>query len=130
MKRIVYLSVFERTDNGYSVYFPDLPGCITVGDSIEETTKNAKECLALHVYGLLKDNEQLPTPSETIKDIDSNDMIVPISVFPELEKRKFDNKKVKTNCTISNWVKELGEQNNVNFSQLLENAILEYLDIN
>ena len=69
MKNIIYPAVFEKADDGYTVYFPDLQGCITEGDTIEEAYKNARDVLALHIDGLT----DLPEPSkiENMKKIEN-----------------------------------------------------------
>ena len=48
-----------------SVYFPDLPGCISYGNSYEEAQKEAADALALHIYGMEKDGDEIPAPSKT-----------------------------------------------------------------
>lgn len=50
MRKLSYLAVFEPSDEGYSVYFPDLPGCISYGNSYEEAQKEAADSLGLHLY--------------------------------------------------------------------------------
>ena len=52
MRKLTYLAVFEPSDDGYGVYFPDLPGCITWGDSFLSAEAAAKEALGLHLYGM------------------------------------------------------------------------------
>ena len=55
-----FLVVIEKTENNYSAYSPDLPGCIATGATREETEKNMHEAMLLHVKGLEEDN--LPVP--------------------------------------------------------------------
>ena len=51
-----YLVVIEGdSDSGYSAYLPDLPGCVTVGDSIEETKAMMQEAVEFHLEGLQED---------------------------------------------------------------------------
>ncbi len=52
----------------YGVEFPDLPGCVTAGKTMDEATHRAEEVLALHIEGLLEDGAELPLPS-TLDDI-------------------------------------------------------------
>ena len=52
MRKITYLAVFESIESGYSVYFPDLPGCVSYGESFEDAQKQAAEALGLHIYGM------------------------------------------------------------------------------
>lgn len=130
MRKLSYLAVLEPTKTGYSVYFPDIPGCISLGKNIQEASENAKEALELHVYGLELDGDTLPDASQEInpKEIEGC-IVVPITIFPDLVKQKLDNRKVKTNCTLPAWVKKLAEENKLNYSQLLETSILDCLGI-
>ena len=51
-----YLVVIEGdSDSGYSAYLPELPGCVTVGDSIEETKALMQEAVEFHLEGLQED---------------------------------------------------------------------------
>jgi len=62
-----YVIVIEQTINGFSAYVPDLPGCITVGDTKEEVQKHIQEAMILHINGLKEDGFEIPIPSaETI----------------------------------------------------------------
>ncbi len=130
MRKLSYLAVFEPTETGYSVYFPDLPGCISIGKSIQEASENAKEALELHVYGMESDKETLPEASQALTaEVVTGCIVVPITIYPDLVKQKLDNRKVKTNCTLPAWVKNLAEENKLNYSQLLEASILDCLGI-
>jgi predicted RNase H-like HicB family nuclease len=48
--------------SGYSVFFPDLPGCTSGGDTIQEAATNAEEALAGHVALMIEDGEAVPEP--------------------------------------------------------------------
>jgi predicted RNase H-like HicB family nuclease len=61
MEYIAYLHKAKNSDFGVS--FPDLPGCITAGRSLEEARGMAVEALTLHMAGMLEDGEALPEPS-------------------------------------------------------------------
>jgi predicted RNase H-like HicB family nuclease len=130
MKKATYFAVFEPTATGYSVYFPDLPGCITVGRDIEETHKMAREALGLHLFGIEKSGEAIPKPTfPPYDDVDKSAFIVPVEVFPEMVKDKSENKAVKKTLTIPSWLNEQAETAGVNFSQLLQSTLKEYLHI-
>jgi predicted RNase H-like HicB family nuclease len=58
-----YLVVIERAEDGsFSAYVPDLPGCVSCGDSIEESTTLIREAIQLHVESLRQHNEPVPSP--------------------------------------------------------------------
>jgi predicted RNase H-like HicB family nuclease len=62
MRKLTYLAVFEPIETGYSVYFPDLPGCISYGENFNEALIQATEALGLHIYGMEKDGDVIPVP--------------------------------------------------------------------
>ena len=57
-----YTIIIEKTDNGYSAYAPDLPGCVAAGDSFEEVQELMQEAIALHVESLQEHGEAVPKP--------------------------------------------------------------------
>lgn len=57
-----YLVLVEKAPNNYSAYLPDVPGCVTVGESIEEVKANIAEALTLHFDGLHTDGDEIPQP--------------------------------------------------------------------
>jgi predicted RNase H-like HicB family nuclease len=66
MEYIAYLHKDRKSD--YGVSFPDFPGCITAGKSLEEARRMAAEALSFHIAGMRKDGEQVPEPS-TLDDL-------------------------------------------------------------
>ena len=133
MRRLTYFAVFEPTKTGYSVYFPDLLGCVAAGKTFDEAEKMAQTSLNLHLYEMEKDGDEivLPTTELTKLQIDSETAqgyaISPITVYPEIYKNEMDNKAVKVNTTIPAWLKEMAELERVNFSEILQNGLREYL---
>ena len=61
MEYIAYLHK-ERKSN-FGVSFPDFPGCISAGKTLEEARRNALEALGLHIAGMLEEGEEIPPPS-------------------------------------------------------------------
>ena len=55
-----FLVIIEEGDNSYGAYPPDLPGCVAVGRTREEVEKNMREAIAMHIQGMLEDNEPIP----------------------------------------------------------------------
>lgn len=129
MKNLIYLAVFEKNDGGgYSIYFPDLPGCISCGKDLEEAQRMATEAASLHIYGMENDSEEIPTPSlELSKEDTEGNLVMPINIYPELFRAQKDNERVKTNITLPAWLKRIAEAENVNFSRVLEGALVDYL---
>ncbi len=58
-----YLVVFEKTDTGYSVYVPDLPGCVSIGSTKDEAERNIAEAIEMHIESMIEDGESVPLPT-------------------------------------------------------------------
>lgn len=57
-----YVSFIHRDEAGYGVSFPDFPGCVSVGDTVDDAVRHGSEALAFHVEGLVEDGEAIPAP--------------------------------------------------------------------
>ena len=66
-----YLVVIEKSDTGYGAYVPDLPGCVSVGDSPSEVRKLISEAIKLHIKGLKEDGLQIPDPITSSEYVES-----------------------------------------------------------
>ena len=130
MRKLTYLAVLEPASEGYGVFFPDLPGCISFGKDIEEAQQMGREALELHIYSMEKDGDLIPAPSKSLskEDVECG-IITAITVLPDLVKNEMENRRVKTNVTIPAWLKEAAESQHVNYSKLLEVALLDYLNV-
>ena len=61
----IYIAVVHKEPKSdFGVSFPDFPGCITAGETIDEAKDMAQEALALHIQGCIEDREALPSPSK------------------------------------------------------------------
>ena len=126
----IYPCVFVYEADGISVHYPDLDGCVTFGIDEQQAFHNAKEALTLHLYGIEQDNDAIPSPSK-IKDItlDENEQALLLEVFMPAFRAKQANKLVKKTLTIPEWLNIVAEKNNVNFSQLLQGALKQHLQL-
>jgi predicted RNase H-like HicB family nuclease len=131
MLNLTYLAVLEPGDDGgYGISFPDLPGCFSASDNLAEASEMAAEAAELHVYGMERDGEAIPEPSVSLPgELTAGMVVMPITIHPDLYKLKRDNERVKTNTTLPAWLKRLAEEKNVNFSRLLESALIDYLNL-
>ena len=126
MKKLFYPAVFHKAEEGgYWVTFPDLPECITEGDNMEESYQMAVEALGLALTERMKDKEEIPEASdiEDIKDEDGVTVVVQIDM--EEYNRKHNSKAVKKTLTIPEWLNERALEMNVNFSQVLQEALMD-----
>jgi predicted RNase H-like HicB family nuclease len=128
--RYAFLATFHFADDGISIEFPDLPGCLSCADTEDEAFKMAREALQLHLYGMEQDNDEIPDPSK-IRDIhvSENETLVLIDVFMPAFRDKMATKAVNKMLTLPRWLNELADRENVNCSQLFQNALKSYLGV-
>lgn len=130
MSKRFYPAVFRKEDVGYSVYFPDLDGCFTEGDTMEEAYHMAVEAVGLY----LEDSEtgmfSYPETSDITTIRTSENEAAVLIEFDETEYRKrHNNKAVKKTLSIPQWLNIMAEEQNINFSQVLQQALKERLNI-
>jgi Uncharacterized conserved protein len=65
-----YTIIIERCENNYSTYCPDLPGCIAMGSTVEETVQMMREAIELHLEGLRNEWIEIPAPSTEARSVD------------------------------------------------------------
>lgn len=123
-----FVAVFEYAEDGISISFPDLPGCLSCADITDEALKNAQEALGLVLVHYERENLQIPlaTPIEEVK-CKKNERAFIISVWMPLARKEVKDVIVKKTLTIPKWLNDLAESENVNFSKILNAALQEYL---
>ena len=123
----VFPAIFTFDGKYYNVDFIDLKGCSTFGNSIQDAYAMAQDAMGLYLDNMVN----FPKPSLDFSAIDlkDNQFISLISIDMDDYRKKFNNKAVKKTLTIPKWLNYLAEKNNINFSQVLQEAIKEKLDI-
>lgn len=126
-KELFYPAIFQLEDNNtYSVFFPDIPGCNTGGNNMEDAYEMAFDALGLMLSYMEDNKEVIPVPSApgTIP-LDDGQCVV-IVRFDMMEyKRKHSSKAVKKTLSIPEWLNEEALKNNINFSQVLQEALMQ-----
>lgn len=128
----VFPAVFEYDKPGViGVSFPDLPGCISVGENDTHAFQMAKEALSLHLYGMEEDRDEIPEPSSPQEiDLDrENLVIVMIDVWMEPFRDEMENKAIKKTVTVPRWLNKMAESSGINFSQALTYALKQRLGV-
>ncbi|NLV59162.1 MAG: type II toxin-antitoxin system HicB family antitoxin [Clostridiales bacterium] len=127
MKGHVFAALIEKEGNGYNVVFPDLPNCYTCADDLPGALTMAEDVLAMCLIQMEDDNTPIPTPSYP-KALHSNDAIVTLVKADTLAYRKRLNKQaVKKTLSIPQWMNEAAEKQGINFSQTLQEALMDKL---
>ena len=66
--RLMYTVVYENGPNNLSAYVPDLPGCVSVGKTLEELRKNIREAITFHIGHMIQYGESIPEPKVSISE--------------------------------------------------------------
>lgn len=128
--RYVYPALFNYADDGISVEFPDLPGCLTAGDTEEEAIAIAKEAMTLHLYGIEQDGDHIPPPSKANELYHSSDQVIILTEAWMLPFRdQVEQKAVKKKLTVPKWLDDVAREKGVNYSGVLQDTLKEYLGV-
>lgn len=131
MAKYVYPAVFEPEDNGaYSVYFPDIDGCYTAGESLAEAFEMAEDALALMIYDYEQNGRTLPSASRLENVKTENGSFVNYIACDTIEyQKRYNTKAVKKTLSIPEWLNEAATKAGVNFSQVLQDALKKQLNL-
>ena len=134
----IYPACFFEEDNGYSLIFPDLNYLSACGSTLQEAMEMAVDCLAGFLFSARIDGEDIPKPSD-IENIDAkkiskelgfeskSDFVNLISVDVEEYAKTHFNRAVKKTLTIPEWLNEEAISKKINFSKVLQEALIEKL---
>lgn len=118
----VYPAIFHQEGDSYWVEFPDLPGCQTFGDTLNETMEYAQEALAGYLATLLEENQSFAPPSELSTLEHGSDSFTSL-VACHIDQYK-DTRAVKKTLTIPAWLNDRASAMGINFSKTLQDALI------
>lgn len=127
MKKLTYPACFYPCEehNGYTVTIPDLPGCVTEGASLADAITMATDAASGWILDEIEDGNPVPQASR-LQDVklDSADGFVSMIMLDmDAYSEKYGSKAIRKNVTIPAWLNTFAEAHNVNFSQVLQNAL-------
>lgn len=118
----VYPAIIHEEDGAYWVEFPDLEGCLTEGETLEETLENAEEALGLFLVTLEEQGKELPTPSSLDKVTAIDGHVTYITT--NMNRYRRNTKAVKKMVSIPEWLSIEAEKNNISLSKVLQESLL------
>lgn len=124
-----YPIVLTPDNEGYTVYIPDFD-INTQGYDLTEAIEMARDAIGIMGIDMEDNNKALPVPSKIGEvKLSENDIISLVDVDFLEYRRKNEIRTVKKNCTIPSWLCYEAEKANINFSQVLQNALKHELRI-
>ena len=123
-----YPAIFQPEDVGFSVSVPDLPGCFTQGDTLDEALEMTQEAIGLMLEDVpVKDYPAASSPADLA--VEGNQFVMMVMFDKLAYDKKYNSKAVKKTLSIPTWLNKLALERNINFSNTLQNALMRELNI-
>lgn len=132
MSKVYYPAVFHVSEDvtGYWIEFPDLPGCFSQGETIDESMELAKEALGLFLDqsdDIYERSIAQPSNIQEIMKQFPNEIVLLVEYDSIKYAQLYKNKAVKKTLSIPQWLNEEAIKKGLNFSQVLQEALVAKL---
>ena len=129
--RLAYRAVFKNEDGKISVVFPELPGCVSQGDSIEDAIFMARDALGVYLSNKIERDEKFPPSSHSL-DCDSVCGNNEFAQFVDVDLKDYvikiqSRKPIKKTLNIPEWLNVIVEKYDINYSNLFKKALIHHL---
>ncbi len=127
MKKLFYPAIFHKAEEGgFWITFPDIPECMTQGEDMQHAYEMAVDALGLAITSREEEKIELPSPSEPYKITTSMEEFCVIIEFDLLAyKKRTNSKAIKKTLSIPEWLNEEAIALGINFSQVLQEALMQ-----
>ena len=132
MKKLFYPALFHKAEeSGFWISFPDIPECLTQGDDITQAYEMAVDALGLALTCREKEQQSFPNASDpTAITPEANSFLVVIEFDMLAYKKRTNSRAVKKTLSIPEWLNEAAMAMGLNFSQVLQEALLAKIQAN
>lgn len=124
--KLAYPAIFSPWDDGsgYTVEFPDLPGCVTEGATMAEAIYMATDAASGWILGELEDGNPVPAASApTSIQVSVGEFLSVVALDMDAYAEKYGSKAIRKNLTIPAWLNTFAEKQHLSFSQVLTDAL-------
>ena len=127
MKKLFYPAIFHKAEEGgFWITFPDIPECMTQGDDMQQAYEMAVDALGLAITSREAEKMELPAPSVPYSLTVGTDEFCVVIEFDMLAyKKRTNSKAVKKTLSIPEWLNEEATALGINFSQVLQEALMQ-----
>jgi predicted RNase H-like HicB family nuclease len=131
--KLIYVACFYLNEDGkgYTVTVPDLPGCTTFGNDLKESMEMAVDAASGWILGELEEGQPVPRASDIDDIVVDDELNINNKAFKSLivldmdsYADKYGEKSVRKNTTIPAWLNTFAENNNINFSEVLKDGLI------
>lgn len=123
--------IHKDENSAFGVIVPDLPGCFSAGDTIEEAIQNSHEAIECHIEGLLFDNESIPLKKPIEEHLEDPDFKEGVLAVVEIDISKISGKTIRINVSLpERFLKQIDDytqHHGGNRSGFLVDAALSYM---
>lgn len=126
--RQAYPIVISKEKDGYYVDIPDF-GIATQGTDIADCLKMARDAIGLVGIDMIDEGIELPTPGTVEVEKNTDDILNYVDVDFEEYRQEIDSRAVRKNCTIPYWLNAKAEKMGLNFSNILQEALLDKINL-
>ena len=129
MDKLFYPAIFHKAEEGgFWITFPDIPECMTQGDDMQQAYEMAVDALGLAITDKKRSHEDIPAPSQPYDlVVEEGDLCVVIEFDLRAYQKRTNSKAVKKTLSIPEWLNEEAMEMGINFSQVLQEALIQKL---
>ena len=127
MNKLFYPAIFHvAEEGGFWITFPDLPECMTQGDNMQEAYEMAVDALWLALTSREQEKQEIPAASDLSQiSVNSNEYCVIVEFDMLAYKKRTNSRAVKKTLSIPEWLNEEAVSLGINFSQVLQEALMQ-----
>ena len=128
--KYVYPAILTQEEEGIIVSFPDVEGARTDGTTMEEALENADDVLNLMLLTMEEKHMNIKPPTPIVSlDVPKGSMVALVRADTLAYSKKVDTRAIRKSVSIPAWMDSLAREHNLNFSNVLQNAICRELNI-
>lgn len=124
----VYPIIISKEEDGYYVSIPDFD-ISTQGESVADSIAMARDAIGLMGIDMQDDGKKLPVANSKTYEVNKGDIVTLVDIDFSEYRRKVDNRAVKKNCTIPYWLSVEAEKADINYSRVLQEALMRVLGL-
>lgn len=126
--KIFYPAIFEPEEQGFSVYVPDIPGCMTQGESLNDAVEMIQDAIGLMLEDVSEDDYPAASDPSALS-LEGKQFVMMICFDKMAYEKKYNSRAVKKTLSIPAWLNKLAQERNINFSNILQNALMRELNL-
>lgn len=126
--KIIYPAVLSPCEKkeGYTITIPDLNGCVSEGDTLEEAIAMGTDAACGYIISELEEGKSLPKPTNQSKiKLKKNQLTSLVVCDTDLYDERYSKKVIRKNVSIPAYLNTYGELHNINFSKILKDALMK-----